>query len=399
MAREDVTLRHLDAPAPRADQELSDDLRRLPPEEVLATIRRQRLETLLHGDPYIAELLPHLWPTLQGLARRETMAALALASLTREIHALFQKAQTPMLVIKGVPLALQSTGAIAARGHGDLDLFVAPEAVVRSVEALREHGFRLSKPKDNAFLEQGILGRYCRSTCYGLELERYHSHSCQSIDLHWRLDFPARSLPEFRQSYARRARVDVGGSIIDTLCLTDAFLHVCAHAAKDRWMCLRNLVDVCRLACLLEPEDFSALQAYPFVGLSCAVAHEAIGSPLPVDADLRGPWLERRLGEASERQQLAWRQPSSSYRTPMPGLLLNFRALFEPDCASGSQRWIGRLAAFMLLVLPPDSVRCPATGRFRLPLHYYLVRFSSYCRRLMGSCRWGWRVSSRSASR
>ena len=53
LAREDASLLEPLAPLPRAGPALLASLGELPAADLLATIRRQRLECLLHGDPYV----------------------------------------------------------------------------------------------------------------------------------------------------------------------------------------------------------------------------------------------------------------------------------------------------------------------------------------------------------
>ena len=109
-----------------ASEALREQLAALPPAALFQGIQRHRLQSFLQGDPAVADLLPNLRVDLQRAARREAMAALALASLTREMAVLFAEAGIHLLVIKGIPLALQTTGSLIARGRGDCDLFVDP---------------------------------------------------------------------------------------------------------------------------------------------------------------------------------------------------------------------------------------------------------------------------------
>ena len=80
---------------PDAPAGLSQLLDSVPKEALLASIRRHRLECLLHGDPFVARLIPQLASTLQALARQEAMAAMALASLTREMAACLSRQPCP----------------------------------------------------------------------------------------------------------------------------------------------------------------------------------------------------------------------------------------------------------------------------------------------------------------
>ena len=120
---------------PPAPEALREQLAALLPAVLFQGIQRHRLQSFLQSDPAVFELLPELQADFQNAIRSEAMAALALASLTREMAELFAKAGIPLLVIKGIPLALQTTGSMTARGRGDCDLFVAPSRWVRRCAA------------------------------------------------------------------------------------------------------------------------------------------------------------------------------------------------------------------------------------------------------------------------
>jgi hypothetical protein len=386
LAREDASLLEPLAPLPRACPALLASLGELPAVDLLATIRRQRLECLLHADPYAAELLPALWPSLQRLARREMMAALALASLTREISSLLQQAQIPLLVIKGVPLALQTTRSIASRGRGDLDLFVNPSDVVRTVAVLQAAGFQTIRSCDLGFIDASLLGRYRRWLYYELSLCRQKGEAVQTLDLHWRLDLSYKALPTFRRCYAQRTSVLIGDTSIGTLNLPYAFQHACAHAAKDNWMCLRNLVDIHRLARMLDHDLLIGLQCYSYVKSSCLVTHELTGLALQLPPVRQPPApAESIIQKVEAYQLLGWRQapPQPPYRSFVPGWLVQFKSLMDlNDCNNNWAGRIGFLAELMRVAVPPEALVNPKTGRHTLPLGFYIKRFKRYFHRI-----------------
>ena len=154
-------------------------------DELLTAIRLHRLEILLADDPLVLQLIPQLADRLNFLARKEHMAALALASLTREMAALFERAGLPMLVIKGVPLALQTTGSLTSRGRGDCDLVVNPDDLCDAITLLQTVGFVLRK--------QGREGNRKRFHLWALQPIRGDGNlsstrycgQLQWCDLHW----------------------------------------------------------------------------------------------------------------------------------------------------------------------------------------------------------------------
>lgn len=406
LAREDAAL--ADPPiSPWLDAKpaasLAASLARLPPQDLLATIRRQRLETILAADAEACTLLAAIGPRLQERARRETMAALALASLTDSIAALFAQAGLAMLVIKGVPLAMQTTGSLAGRGRGDLDLFVDPEAVVPALALLASQGFAIAFPKDSGYGQASWLGRYCRWTTHQVDLQRRQGPGPEWLDLHWRLNLSIRALPDFATCHGQREWVRIGSSPVATLNRRHAFLHGCGHASGDRWMCLRNLVDLHRLARQLEPDALASLQSIPFVAHTCAVVAEATGGPLGVPFDPRPRRIDRTLLFATAHQLAEWRSQPPRYRLPGPGLRHSlFHLRLINVFGSGWAGWRGALGRLMRLLLPPTSFFHPTTGAPRSPLHFLLGRIRGYGARWHRStvaARTPARTASRSASR
>ena len=251
---------------------LRQQLDAVPQAELLAAIRRHRLAGLLHGDPLVARLVPDLAPTLQALARQDAMAALALASLTREMANLFEQAAMPMLVIKGIPLALQTTGSLTARGRGDLDLLVDPRRLPEAVALLEGSAFRRLPgylPRDL----DSFWARYGRWVGYELSMVREGAGAPQWIDLHWALSNVRGPLPNFALAWQCGEQLDFHGQPVRTLSRLHAFQHACAHAAKDHWMCLRNLIDIDRLADQLKGCDLGRLRHQPTVRWSGTVTH------------------------------------------------------------------------------------------------------------------------------
>ena len=295
--------------------ELRRQLDALPREELHSAIRRHRLECLMHDDPIVAGLLPELAQKLQTLARQEAMAALALASLTREIAALFEQAGIPMLVIKGIPLALQTTGSLTTRGRGDLDLLVDPKRLSEALQLLESAGFEKTYGA-SCVGSNSPQGAYSRFVSIELSLVRLRGQR-QWIDLHWHVSHARGVLPAFGGLWRNRVYVDINGTSVATLSLEEAFIHACCHAAADCWMCIRNLVDVERLTRKLNPQDIESLQQKRLVRKTCAVASAYGASPI-LQSMLKATTIgkySRALRVAQQAQKLPWRSLGIGGRT------------------------------------------------------------------------------------
>jgi hypothetical protein len=290
-------------PSVVASTDLQLLLQTIPNEDLLATIQRHRLICLLQGDSLLRELLAEIQPRLKALGRFETLSALALASLTSEMASLFEQAAIPMLVIKGIPLAVQTTGSITSRGRGDLDLFVDPKQLGQAIELLRSHGFnRLPDfPQDI----DNLWGRYSRWVGYELSLVRERHGKPQWIDLHWALSNVRGPLPNFTNAWESHEEFFINNQTIATLCRLDAFQHSCYHAAKDQWDCLRSLIDICRLEQQICRKDMMALYKSRIIQSSQALAADLIrpgALAMPYNQKLRD--LERIRVQAKYAQLL-----------------------------------------------------------------------------------------------
>jgi hypothetical protein len=342
-----------------ASPELTAQLLDIPDSALLAAIRRHRLESLLHGDPLVGAVLPKLADKIKALARAETMAALLLASLTREMAALFERAGIPMLVIKGIPLSLQSTGSLTARGRGDLDLLVDPNRLADAVQLLEQHGFARKAgmfPNDL----HSFWGRYSRWAGYEFSLTRQQKIGCQWIDLHWALSNVRAPLPTFQEASAYREHLIVNGQSVATLCGRHAFQHACAHAAKDQWMCIRNLVDIERLARSSHQESLRPLRRFRVVRFSCAIAHGLSGAnSMDYLFDRAEASSKRVLQKARLAQTRPWRDQGVGPWRPWHSLVIVSRML---SLSINGEDWLRTLLYYTLL---PAAFSDPETGQDR----------------------------------
>ena len=300
-----------------ASAELIAQLRAVPDSALLAAIQRHRLESLFHGDPLVAAHVPRLADKLKALARAETMAALALASLTRAMATLFEQATLPMLVFKGIPLALQTTGSLTARGRGDLDLLVDPRQLPAAVTLLESAGFSRC-PGEFPRQLGSVWGRCSRWAGYEFSLVRQSPAGLQWIDLHWALSNVREPLPSFESAWQCGEQLDLNGQLVRTLSRLHAFRHACAHAAKDDWMCLRNLIDIHRLADQLKGCDLGRLRHQPTVRWSGAVTHALTANEALHHLNRGRPSAgsARAMVRAAHAQARPWRSQGPGPWTP-----------------------------------------------------------------------------------
>ena len=244
-----------------------------PPDDLMEAIQLHRVATILEGDSLIKQLFHDLRLPLKELAIHETFAALALASLTREMSALFESKGLPMLVLKGIPLSLQTTCTLTARGRGDLDLWVRSRDLADAINLLKTEGFRLAKGF-SCVADSTFQGLYSRFVSIEISLMRTRGRHIQFIDLHWHPSHTRGVLPSFKTIWEQREYVSVNGQSIATLPKKLAFVHYCCHANHDYWRSLRQLVDVVRLGMILPRSDILELSKSRPVSKTCCVAAE-----------------------------------------------------------------------------------------------------------------------------
>jgi hypothetical protein len=323
------------------------------PQDLLAAISRQRLEIVL--APWQDRLG---WPVpltreLVQRARQQRLGALPLVAGAIEVLDALAAVGVRALLLKGPALALQTTGDATARGRGDLDVLVDPCQLIRAIDSLECLGFRRLPGMAPVNLASR-WGRYARWVGYELPLQR----RTLLIDLHWDLGPLRSSLPAFETLWQQRELLTYQGRQLATLGRRHSFLHSCDHAVKDRWISLRSLVDIERLARLLSEEDRQASGRYQAVRLSGLVAYSLTRSPwlepwgqVPLDRPGRRALAVARWSQGQpvdSRGRLAWH--------PL-GRLADWRhALF---LARSPTDWIRTTASIVLL---PGSFNDPETG-------------------------------------
>ncbi|WP_307204900.1 nucleotidyltransferase family protein [Nocardioides zeae] len=217
----------------------------------LAAVERHRLVVFLALREEQLDLTPELARRIHALARRERIATLGMARALHQATDALTAAGVRVLSFKGLALAAQAHGDFAARGSGDLDLFVHPADVVFACHALEKAGWRA----DSAYASPGLTWAWSHTLRNYYEMPLHSSTS--TIDLHWHLGPTRHLLPSFDEAWAQRAAVRVGGADVATLGAPDALRHSASHAAKDDWSVLRSLVDVCLLRDQVLPNELA----------------------------------------------------------------------------------------------------------------------------------------------
>ncbi|MEI6375480.1 MAG: nucleotidyltransferase family protein [Actinomycetes bacterium] len=283
-------------------------------------------------------------------AAREQLIALQCAAALAEAVGVLTDDGMRVLAVKGIALALQTTGAAAGRGSGDIDLWVAEPDVTRARELLAGIGY-VEPPGAVTMPISGRVENYRMWSGFELELVRGKS----PLDLHWSLTTGRRLLPTFDDAWNRREFVSVAGREVPTLSLNDAFTHTCLHAYKDGWRWLRSLVDVARLARRIPANDLAQLALIRPVALSALIAHDAAGGAALEPLLPHGNRAIERARATADAQQRgdAWTLDGSRARSTWVWLHQQL------DLANGPRDIARTVSSY---ALPPNSLGIGADG-------------------------------------
>ena len=245
---------------------------------VLAVAARHRVTPLLAARVKAAGLAQdaRLAPPAACLAAldRQALAAQAseLGSLAelRRLRALFDREQIPFLVFKGLTLSWLCFGRLGVRINRDIDILVAPEAMLQGHAALVAAGYCRVEPEGELAPE-----------AVALSLERtkdwvYVKPGTASIvELHHRLfDNVHLCDPEVA---ARARRLTLFDQVeVATLAAEDEIAYLALHGAMHAWSRLKWLLDVAILIRDTPPADLDALLRRNRGGPAAGALHQAI---------------------------------------------------------------------------------------------------------------------------
>lgn len=378
--------READSRSRRSDEwrALAVQLFEQPPATILSEVARQRLATVLAADlSWIGTSagLMELGSGLRRLAQRETLAALALSHLTSQVARLFSQADRPLLVLKGIPLALQTSSSFTGRGGGDLDLLVPPDQLTAAVALLEGAGFQRPHGLFPHDLDS-IWGRFCCWSGHELSLWRQAQSSGREwIDLHWSLCMQRFPLPQFEALWRSREACEIHGQQVFTLGRSHALLYAAAHAAKDDWNCLRHMMDIDRLARGFSDQQLRSLRSNRLVKLSAGVAHRYTSGPeLLVLTDPSNHRVRRAV--ALSQHTLA--SPLPHRRRPEPWRLKPWLVMLRRKAGLSPHPldWLRTLSYYILI---PGAFNDPRSGEDRGLLRALAARLQRLRERLSHS--------------
>ncbi len=248
-------------------------LKKISTDEIVFYLKRHRVELFFYKNKIVDIILPDIQKKLEPLVLYETKKALDLSNLTIKIAQLFDKNKINYLVFKGIPLAYKTLNKLSSRGNGDLDIIVRQNQLETSIKLLELNGFYFYKPSIPKSMNS-FFGRYCKWINYEARFDRKSSTGYQYVDLHWRFTGFGDSLPSFNECYQDRRILSFGKNKLSSLSYKHEFLFACSHSAKDKWMSVRNILDIDRLARKLNEGNIEITKTSNQIKMSTFVAYQ-----------------------------------------------------------------------------------------------------------------------------
>tara|TARA_B100000242_G_scaffold16732_3_gene10289 strand:+ start:225 stop:1409 length:1185 start_codon:yes stop_codon:yes gene_type:complete len=241
--------------------------------EIKNFVLRHRLELFFYKNEIVDYLRPELSIELKPYAIKETLNSLHLKDLTIEISKLLDLEKINYLIIKGIPLSYKTLNFKSSRGRGDLDILVDKSQILKCINILESNSFELfytSIPRNF----KSKRAKYCLWANYEASLIRKSDKGFQCIDLHWDLSYVRDNLPTFQDCWENRNESLIANYSVKNLSLKHEFLLACAHSAKDKWMSIRNLLDIDRLARLIDEKDIIIENKSRTLSMSALVTYD-----------------------------------------------------------------------------------------------------------------------------
>ena len=236
-----------------ADLPVPDDWSRL-----MRSVNRHRLEGLI--APHIAALSAPESIVEHSRRQHRSLAAhgLRLAHDTARVSRILADSQIDHLIVKGVPLSLVTGHDIAARGAGDVDLWVRPVDVAGAEDALVRNGWARRSDADRyPHPSDGFRWRHFLREMNEFPMEHPNAND---VDVHWKLyRFDSEFSFDFDSALAAAHEVPIGSVSVPTLSPRHALEHLAQHARKEAWPNLRSIVDIVWLTDVIDEPDIAQL--------------------------------------------------------------------------------------------------------------------------------------------
>lgn len=247
---------------------------------------------------------------LASVAGRMAASALAMAGETLRLQRLFDEAQVPAYVVKGIPLAVLAYGNMALKEARDIDLVTTFGHLSEAEALLEAAGYRLfGKDVPLTDEELALAHAFAKHRAFR------HATSGLVVELHFRLQRNPAALAAWGDDPPVQ-EVPLGGGTVRTLAPEALYAFLCIHGGGHAWERLKWLADLAAFVTSTPASvaDLHGAACEVGAGRASAVAlalcHEMLGLDVPQDilSQARRPLAARLLHKAARDALLAERE-------------------------------------------------------------------------------------------
>ena len=263
----------------------------------LRLVRRHRVEGLVVAAFARAGIVTpdHVSQALGAAARDIARQNLVYTAESARLSRMFAEAETPILFLKGLPLAIAAYGTLAVKKAWDVDILVLPEAASAAAVLLGEAGYeRVLPPPSYSERQVRLWFELSKETLWR------HPQRGVHVELHTRLTDNALLLPGLSAASPSEEVELASGISVATLRRPELFSYLCVHGAAHSWSRLKWLADVAALINGDSPEELDRLYRQSLeIG-----AGRCSGQALTLCSMLFGTRLSADLEEELRRDRL-----------------------------------------------------------------------------------------------
>ena len=232
-------------------KKLFHKIKSIPNNELLEIIKRQKLFEFLYENNFLKLHLKNIHLLLKKSYYKIIFQNLKNIYQQKLVLETLENHGIKFLVLKGAAISIQTKGFYSGRISSDLDLFINKKDLLNSIKILEKYGYKTQHVYFNK--KTNVIFQFLSNE---LSLINNKKQTVYNIDLHWKLINEDKNLPCFEKAWSSGSEIQNKNNLnFKTLNFYDSFKYACAHATKDKWMNLNNLLDIHYLAKKISKSD------------------------------------------------------------------------------------------------------------------------------------------------
>lgn len=201
----------------------------------VALCRRHRIQGLAHAGLAAIAIPAAAAEALAGDAQAIVARNLVDSASSAQILEAMDRADVPVLFLKGLSLAALAYPQPMLKMSWDVDILVAPDSLTTAARTLQMLGYRHIVPKT------GLRKWHDRRK------ESVWTNGATHLELHTRLADNEALIPSITVGSRRQSVTLPGGVSLPTLAGDELFAYLCVHGASSAWFRLKWIADLAAL--------------------------------------------------------------------------------------------------------------------------------------------------------